>query len=301
MSVVDGLRWVFAFLSISMAMVCQQYRANLEVDNKISSHAPSSTLHAVSFATCSRSCVNGCECFSFNTQSKMCSLNKLYSACDPSNMTVIEEGWRSFIQRPATMPQNCKEIFRRGTIISGVYTIYPWEKSNPNYRPVQVYCDMITEGGGWTAIQRRVNGEESFNRNWTDYKRGFGSPHGDYWIGNDAIHQLTKGRNSRLVVTINLRQSNLTLYQVYGQFSVCSEDQNYKLNLANPGNGSLDDGMLHPSSIYNLTGMQFSTFDADHDMTRDNCAATYEGGWWFNACHGAFLNGPWLPEHWTDP
>lgn len=33
------------------------------------------------------------------------------------------------------------------------------------------------------AIQRRVNGEENFTRNWTEYKLGFGTPYGDYWIG----------------------------------------------------------------------------------------------------------------------
>lgn len=35
-SVVEGLRLLFSYLSISNAMVCQQYRVNLEVDNKVS-------------------------------------------------------------------------------------------------------------------------------------------------------------------------------------------------------------------------------------------------------------------------
>ena len=95
--VVDGLCLLFSFLSISEAMMCQQYRVNLEVDNKVSQQAPSENLNDVSFATCSRSCINGCECFSFNAQSNMCRLYMYSSSCDPSKMTVSEAGWRSYI------------------------------------------------------------------------------------------------------------------------------------------------------------------------------------------------------------
>uniref|UniRef100_K1PR98 Microfibril-associated glycoprotein 4 n=1 Tax=Magallana gigas TaxID=29159 RepID=K1PR98_MAGGI len=242
--VVDGLCLLFSFLSISEAMMCQQYRVNLEVDNKVSQQAPSENLHDVSFATCSRSCITGCECFSFNTQSNMCRLYMYSSSCDPSNMTVSEAGWRSYIiyetKPPEALPLDCKSLYMNGKRKSGVYTIYPWERSDPNYRPVQVYCDMETEGGGWTAIQRRVNGEESFYRNWTEYKLGFGSPHVDYWI---------------------------------------------------------DDVLLYSGSG-RLTGMQFSTFDVDNDKTSVNCADGYYGGWWFNSCRLAYLNGPWLSKSW---
>lgn len=48
-----------------------------------------------------------------------------------------------------------------------------------------------------------------------------------------------------------------------------------------------------------MRGMQFSTYDADNDRYPWNCASDYLGGWWFNCCHHAFLNGPWLPISWT--
>lgn len=47
--------------------------------------------------------------------------------------------------------------------------------------------------------------------------------------------------------------------------------------------------------------MQFSTFDADNDKSYGNCAAEFEGGWWFNDCHSAYLTGPWNSYEWPNP
>ncbi|XP_062604820.1 microfibril-associated glycoprotein 4-like [Saccostrea cucullata] len=196
--------------------------------------------------------------------------------------------------------KDCKNLYIYGNTESGVYEIYPFG----NNSKVSVFCDMMTEGGGWTAIQRRVSGSVSFDRNWTDYKTGFGNPNGSYWIGNDVIHQLTKRRNSSLYVSITLTNGT-KLYELYNQFSVADETNSYQLFLGGPATGTLGDSMLHTGSPYNydLSGMYFSTPDRDNDGFPRNCAAlsNIRGGWWFNSCHLAFLNGPWSPESWTFP
>ena len=69
------------------------------------------------------------------------------------------------------------------------------------------------------------------------------------------------------------------------------------------------DAMIVGSKKYHVN-KQFSTFDADHDLHRnENCAQSYKGGWWYNDCHFANLNGvyrnkghagmDWRPGHQT--
>jgi len=39
----------------------------------------------------------------------------------------------------------------------------------------ETLCDMESYGSGWTVIQQRLDGSVSFNRTWSDYKKGFGN------------------------------------------------------------------------------------------------------------------------------
>lgn len=57
--------------------------------------------------------------------------------------------------------------------------------------------------------------------------------------GNDAIHQLANGRNLSLYVTITPLKDGFVSFKTYNHFYVFGEDQNYTLQLANPGNGNL--------------------------------------------------------------
>nr|KAI8760925.1 hypothetical protein BgiMline_008078 [Biomphalaria glabrata] len=67
---------------------------------------------------------------------------------------------------------------------------------------VPFLCDAKTDGGRWIIIQSRLHRDTSFNRNWTEYKNGFGTTCTDYWLGNEMIHQITSMRWELSVVVV---------------------------------------------------------------------------------------------------
>ncbi|XP_062587305.1 uncharacterized protein LOC134248936 [Saccostrea cucullata] len=75
-----------------------------------------------------------------------------------------------------------------------------------------------------------------------------------------------------------------------------SSERGYKCNCVYGyvGDNCTGDAMLNTvESEANLSWMDFSTIDRDNDRSGSNCAELHRGGWWFNACYRAFLNGPW--------
>ena len=90
---------------------------------------------------------------------------------------------------------------------------------------------MSTDGGGWTVFQRRHNKSVNFYRGWKDYKNGFGNLDGNFWLGLDKIHRLTKsGQNVLRIDMMDWTQN--TAFAKYGSFSVASELNFYKLQLS---------------------------------------------------------------------
>ena len=66
----------------------------------------------------------------------------------------------------------------------------PYLTPGPQNQVLQIYCDMDTDGGGWTVFQRRQDASVNFYRNWTDYQSGFGNIDEEFALGLDYSHCL---------------------------------------------------------------------------------------------------------------
>ena len=75
-------------------------------------------------------------------------------------------------------PRNCRDLYQSGSITDGVFWVYPDKQE-----PIQVLCDMTTDGDGWTTFQRRMDGSVDFFLDWASYKNGFGNLKGEFRLG----------------------------------------------------------------------------------------------------------------------
>ena len=182
-------------------------------------------------------------------------------------------------------------------------------------------------------IQRRDEfGEprENFNRDWADYKNGFGDPAKEFWMGNENIYMLTNNEDYALRIELEDFEGNkrsvlilkprtdfwLTFFNRYAQYShfkIHSEADYYKLEIdgyeGNAGD-SLND------LTYGSNNSPFSTYNRDNDRSSLNCASMLkvcllyqqlsnvtiiflwiltQGGWWWKSC-GRGLNGLYLRD-----
>nr|XP_057939990.1 tenascin-N [Doryrhamphus excisus] len=176
-------------------------------------------------------------------------------------------------------PTECSQELLNGALQSGEVDIYPQGKDG---QVVRVYCDMETDGGGWTVFQRRMSGKTDFYRTWSDYRGGFGNLSEEFWLGNELLHNLSS--IGPVSLRVDLTSGNDTAYAHYTNFSIDSEENHYALSVSGY-TGTAGDSMRYHN------GRPFSTLDKDPDSLGIHCSRAYMGGWWYKNCYKTNLNG----------
>lgn len=174
---------------------------------------------------------------------------------------------------------------------SGLFKIKP-----PGSEEVaEVYCDQATGLGGWVLVQQREDGSVNFNRTWDQYRVAFGKVDekgkGEYWIGNKLLHLLTQNET-----LLRVEMQDWEGKDAYAEYTiqVGPESEAFKLSVSSyigDAGDALLKGQESGGFFISHDNMKFSTFDKDNDRSEENCAETYGGGWWYNNCQSANLNG----------
>ncbi|XP_071796301.1 uncharacterized protein [Asterias amurensis] len=110
---------------------------------------------------------------------------------------------------------DCQALLDAGYKEDGIYTIHPYQ----NDEGIEVFCDM-KKHTGWIVVQRRYNGSVNFNRSWAEFKDGFGSTDGEFWLGNEILHKLTNAERNWTIRLDITNEDNITGHLLKTQFHV---------------------------------------------------------------------------------
>ncbi|XP_055942892.1 techylectin-like protein isoform X2 [Argiope bruennichi] len=175
---------------------------------------------------------------------------------------------------------DCFEILASGRNKSGIYIL--WPREFPTERPLKAYCDMDTDGGGWTVIQRRGKFpfQQDFNKDWERYKNGFGKLTEEFWLGNENIRVLCL-RGCKIRFDLQEEKGG-RFFAVYEDFSLSST--NYRIDISGYS-GNVTDTMQYHNQY------EFST----KDKGNTGLANEYQSGWWHRQNGVCNLNGVYKP------
>ena len=128
-------------------------------------------------------------------------------------------------------------------------------------------CVLAVVCTGSVLIQQNVDRSNFFNRTWAEFKAGFGTITGNYWLGNDVLHQLTTCGSYKLHFDLQSLDTLKWFSAEYITFRVGNESTGYLMHAAGyTGNTSYD-------AFGYQSDEKFTTKDRDNDEdVGENCA-----------------------------
>ena len=160
---------------------------------------------------------------------------------------------------PTCIAKDCAEILASDPASSsGVYSILPAGTQQIK----QVWCDMDTDGGGWTVFLKRIDGSVDFYQDLTAYTQGFGDVNGEYWLGLDALHAMTSAKTYQLRADMS-DWDGVTAHSLHAFMEVTDASDDYRLTVGAFLGGDGGDCLLVQNQ-----NMPFTTKDVDRDYHR---------------------------------
>ena len=197
---------------------------------------------------------------------------------------------------------SCKDIleksfeFSKFKLNSGIYKINP-----DGTNEFEVYCDMITDGGGWTLVWSNLRGgsnKPTTSLNWNNA------------INTIPIYQNDKQLNTNLEEVVVY--TGLKYWKLIGENEIrydWANDYNSNIDQSFIADYSLDENDFYRINMTNYNqrvgeteagfylthnGMKFTTHDSDNDihLGNGNCGTFYSlTPFWYNSCWSGSING----------
>ena len=191
--------------------------------------------------------------------------------------------------------KNCKEIKDNNPgAADGIYTIDP--DGGGSIDQFDCYCDMTTDGGGWTLVLLSNTAPAGCPRPyWTDAVNSvnlngtLSSDITSFDLFLGVRHWNLLGTTARL----DMGSSPATLsHRAYYTFSL-NPDNYYSLVMSNESITIHTEGTASPGMFTYHNGRPLTTRDADHDAYTTNCSVNLgNSAWWYSACwSGSFWGG----------
>ncbi|XP_069175304.1 angiopoietin-related protein 6 [Procambarus clarkii] len=162
---------------------------------------------------------------------------------------------------------------------------------------------MSSEGGGWTVVLARTNnnntGGHDTTPSWEHYRYGLGTPLRQYWLGMEALHQLTSVAEQLLQVDVR-GPDGTSCWSQWSTFAVGDKASGFKVQEGQyTSSRTFGDApsLTDVLSYSNSSTAESEAASVDSSSTTDgNCVATFGDRWWLGLGGEASPGGVFVEE-----